>query len=159
MNPSSEVNWASQGNSSNPNRRPLWDFKVSSDAQAEKRRVCPHSTSHERCCPGAKLIYFGSVPRSDSFLGFHLRMIFLMPDNTGFFDLRRKETFHLRASFSIGQTSTGSRRTQAWTIRAHFKAGSITPALGRVAAEGPAALLACQSSFSELHPSEGVAPG
>lgn len=81
---SSYVSWVSQGNHSNPNRRPLWDFKVSSNAQAEKRRVCLHGTSHERnCSPGAELIYLGSVPGSDSFLGFHLGMIFLMPDNAG----------------------------------------------------------------------------
>lgn len=52
-----------------------------------------------------------------------------------------------------------SRRTRVWTIRAHFKVRPTTPALGRVATEGPAVLLACQSSFSELRPSEGAAPG
>lgn len=111
-------------------------------AQAEKRRVCPHSTSHERnCCPGAKLIYFGSVPRSDSFLGFHLGMIFLMPDNAGvLWFMEKRNCFHLRASFSIGQTSRGrcETRREGWS----FSGGS--------AGKEPAA----QAGGPELGPSE-----
>lgn len=60
-----------------------------------KNAVYDLSMSHGRNCrPGAKLIYFGSVPKSDSFSGSHSETTFLMPDNLWFFDLWRNETVY-----------------------------------------------------------------
>lgn len=69
-----------------------------------------YSHSNGRNChPGAKLIYFRSVLRSNRFFEFHSGTMLLMLDNMG-----KWNCFHLRASFSIGQSSKMHEMGDSW---------------------------------------------